>query len=274
MSNWCLDFQITSSPCLPPFSPATWAKNGYPGREGSLVVENVPTAMNIAPKSPLFRMVNEKLKLEDDAITSFQNFNANESSKSCNYTNSHASVNDGGDAPLQDIKLSDFDLDFDVWNTVIDETQEESVSIEDRFSSMISEKLVPSLSTISSGPEQFTLKTEGALESTGNEEKGLKMEENEMDMGACKNETLDDYSTIQNFPNTMQNGCNSNSDDSLNAANNFNLVQSQSSQYNSTNECVAVTTTQQESLLHPHLNQKQLHRIKVNFSYFNGSMML
>ena len=267
MVDSCLDFQITSSPCLPPFSPATWAKNGYPGREGSIVVENMPSAMNIAPKSPLFRMVNEKLKLEDDAIASFQSFNANESSDSCNYSNSHASVNEGGDAPLQDIKLSEFDLDFDVWNTVIDETQEESVSIEDRFSNMIPEKLVPSISTISSSQEQFTLKTDGGVESTGNEEKGVKMEENEMDMIVCKNETLDAYSSIQNFPNTMQNGCNNNSDDSLNAANNFNLVQSQNSQYNSTNECVAVTTSQQEPLPNPHLNQKQLHRIKVSINF-------
>ena len=192
--------------------------------------------MNIAPKSPLFRMVNEKLKLEDDAIASFQSFNANESSTSCNYSNSQASVND---SPLQDIKLSEFDLDFDVWNTVIDETQED-----------------------------FTLKTEGSLESTGKEEKSVKIEDNEMDMVSCKNETIDTYSTIQNFPNTMQNGCENNSDDSFNAANNFNMVQSQNSQHNSTNECVAVTASQQESILNPHLNQKQLHRIKVIISFY------
>ena len=35
---------------------------------------------------------------------------------------------EGDDTSLDDIKLSDFDLDFDVWKTVIDETQEEHMS--------------------------------------------------------------------------------------------------------------------------------------------------
>ena len=58
--------------------------------------------MNVTPQSPIFNF-NERLSLNDKMA-------------------------EGDDTSLDDIKLSDFDLDFDVWKTVIDETQEEHMS--------------------------------------------------------------------------------------------------------------------------------------------------
>ena len=239
--------------------------------------------MNIAPKSPLFPLLDKKLSLNDEQISSFDSFNTKEQPESSNYTKSNATVVGGEDAALEDIKLSEFDLDFDVWNTVIDETQEENVSTEDRFSTMAPAKLTHSSSTISSYQEQFTFKTE---QSQDTENEGImKIEENEMAMVGHKNEMVENFSSIQGFSNIpspmstfpatvvsgsstlTQDSFNCHSNDSLASRNKFNIVQSQLPQYSSADDCVinSSLTNQQEPILHPQLNQKQPHRIKVNF---------
>ena len=275
---YCTHFQITNSPCLPPFSPATWTKNGFVDNSSL----NATSNLNIAPKSPLFRMVNEKLKLEDKAIASFDNFNTIEQTEGSNYANSHPAIVEGDNSTLEDIKLSEFDLDFDVWNSVIDETQEDNVSMDDRFPSTIPTKLVPPTSTISSYQEQVTVKSEEGFEGTReNKETCMKMEENALDIINCKSETVGDFDTLQSYPTisssisnlpgvmasdplaSTQNCFDNSSNDSLTSTNNFNMLQSQNNPYNSTNDIMAVSTNQHESMPHPNINQKQLHRIKV-----------
>ena len=230
-------------------------------------------------------MVNEKLKLDDKAIASFDNFNTIEQTEGSNYANSHTAIVEGDNSTLEDIKLSEFDLDFDVWNSVIDETQEDNVSMDDRFPSTIQTKFVPPTSTISSYQEQVIVKSEEVFEGTReNEETGMKMEENALDIVTCKSEAVEDFSTLQGYPNisssistlpgviasdpltSTQNCFDNSSNDSLSSTNNFNMIQSQNNPYNSTNDFMAVSSNQQESMPHPHSNQKQLHRIKVIIS--------
>ena len=131
------------------------------------------------------------MKLEDKAIASFDNFNTIEQTESSNYANSHTAIVEGDNSTLEDIKLSEFDLDFDVWNSVIDETQEDNVSMDDRFPSTIPTKLAPPTSTISSYQEQVTVKSEEVFEGTReNDEACMKMEENAL-YGKMQNHSVD-----------------------------------------------------------------------------------
>ena len=125
--------------------------------------------MSMAPKSPLFNF-NEKLSLNETQIGNFDSYNTKEQLEMSNYGNNSRGIVEGDDTTLEDIKLSDFDLDFDVWKTVIDETQEENASSEDKFSNQ-DPKLTQTSSAISQ--EHFTLKTEqGSFE-----DKCIKMEQ-------------------------------------------------------------------------------------------------
>ena len=230
-------------------------------------------------------MVNEKLKLEDKAIASFDNFNTIEQTEGSNYANSHTAIVEGDNSTLEDIKLSEFDLDFDVWNSVIDETQEDNVTMDDRFPSTIPTKLALPTSTMPPYQDRVTVKSEEVFDGTReNEETGMKMEENALDIVNCKSEAVEDFTTLQGYPNistsistlsgviasdplnSTQNCFDNNSNDSLSSTNNFNMIQSQNNPYNSTNDFMGVSSNQQESMPHPHSNQKQLHRIKVIIS--------
>jgi hypothetical protein len=258
-------FQLLGSSCLPPFSSSAWTQNSYNGNDNSLINDgaSLSTAkgMSMAPKSPLFNF-DEKLSLNEKQIGNFDSYNPKEQLEMSNYGNSTNRVMvEGDDTTLEDIKLSDFDLDFDVWKTVIDETQEENVSSEDKFSSL-DPKMTNASSTISQ--EHFTFKTEqGPVE-----DKCIKMEQTEMDVG-CKNTEVGNLFPIipGSFPGTpsvsaalhsYQQTFDS-SNENLTQKNNFSSTQTQ--QFNAI-QCSSGALPN-ETITHPQINQKQIHRIKV-----------
>ena len=53
---------------------------------------NAPTVMSIAPKSPLFPLLDKKLSLNDEHISSFDSFNTNEQAEGSNYTKCNTAV--------------------------------------------------------------------------------------------------------------------------------------------------------------------------------------
>ena len=87
----------------------------------------------MAPKSP-FLNFDEKLSLNEREKGTYERYMTEDGIEAPNYVKRNDTIVDTDDTPLADIKLSDFELDFDVWKSVIDETQEDCTLSEDKFS--------------------------------------------------------------------------------------------------------------------------------------------
>ena len=87
----------------------------------------------MAPKSP-FLNFDEKLSLNEREKGTYEGYMTEDGIEAPNYVKRNDTIVDTDDTPLADIKLSDFELDFDVWKSVIDETQEDCTLSEDKFS--------------------------------------------------------------------------------------------------------------------------------------------
>ena len=87
----------------------------------------------MAPKSPFFNF-DEKLSLNEREKGTYEGYMAKDGIEASNYGKRNDTMLDTDDTPLADIKLSDFELDFDVWKSVIDETQEDCNLSEEKFS--------------------------------------------------------------------------------------------------------------------------------------------
>ena len=250
---------------MPPFSSSAWTQNSFNGSDKGLINDggslNTANGLSMAPKSPLFNF-DEKLSLNEKRIGNFDSYNSKEQLEMSNYGNSNnqRGMVEGDDTTLEDIKLSDFDLDFDVWKTVIDETQEENVSSEDKFSN-----LEPKMTSSTISQEHFTFKTEG-------EDKCIKMEQTEMDVVGCKHDEVggNSFPIISgSFPGTppVSTALHSyqqtfdSSNDNLTQKNNFGSTQTQ--QFNGVQCSGGALANQTETIIHPQVNQKQTHRIKV-----------
>ena len=87
----------------------------------------------MAPKSP-FLNFDEKLSLNEREKGTYEGYMIEDGTEAPKYVKRNDTIVDTDDTPLADIKLSDFELDFDVWKSVIDETQEDCTLAEDKFS--------------------------------------------------------------------------------------------------------------------------------------------
>ena len=246
--------QILGPGCLPPFTSTAWTQNTYNCNDGNLINDGSSLTNNMAtipPKSPLFNF-EEKLSLNEKQIGSFDSINDTKE----HVGKSSTAMVEGDDATLDDIKLSDFDLDFDVWNTVIDETQEENASPDDRFSD--SDRKLSYSSSLTIPQEHFPFKQVNVTKVE--DEKSIKIEKT--DMEATCNNRADSFpssslaltSAVQCYPQNFDN---------------FEKYEEEELKKSNVNQSLPplqqhnATQFNAELITRPQSNQKQNHRIKV-----------